>query len=82
MLRQDDPVADAVASPRASAPSYGAPPRALPIRYVLAWKVKHVRRILRGFRRKHGGIGVGLLTHVTAFGVAFGVGFLMAHYGA
>ena len=74
MLRQDNPVV-----------GRGLPPRALPIRYVLAWKVKHVRRRVkhvrfrvREFRRTHDGIGFALLTCV----IAVGVGFLVAQYGA
>ena len=72
MLRQDDPFAGRV-----------PPPRALPIRYVLAWKldvlawkVERVRRRVRAFRRTHDGIGWALVSCV----VAVGVGFLVGHY--
>ena len=65
MLRQDNPVV-----------GRDPPPRAIPIRYVLAWKVRHVRRRVRRFRRKHEGMGWTMLSCV----IAVGMGLLIGQY--
>jgi hypothetical protein len=65
MLRQDNPVVGRV-----------PPPRALPIRYVLDWKLEPVRRRVRQLRQKHEDMGWTLLTCV----IAVGVGLLIGHY--
>jgi hypothetical protein len=65
MLRQDNPVVGRV-----------PPPRALPTRDVLGWKVGHVRRKFRRFRRKHDGMGWALLGCV----MSVGLGLLIGHY--
>jgi hypothetical protein len=65
MLWQDNPVVGRV-----------PPPRAVPLRYMLARKVEHVLRRVREFRRNHDGIGLTLLTCV----IAVGVGLLIGHY--
>ena len=52
------------------------PPRALPIRYVLASKVWQERRRVRRFRREHDGISWTLLSCV----IAVAVGLLIGHY--
>jgi hypothetical protein len=64
MLWQDNPLVGRV-----------PPPRALPIRHVLARKVAHVRRRVRGFRRKHAGIS----WMVSSCVIAVGVGLLVGH---
>ena len=65
MLRQDDPLAGGVPPP----------PRAFPIRYALASKVRRVRRGVRRFRRRHDGIGWTLFGCV----IAVGLGLLVGH---
>ena len=51
-------------------------PRALPIRYVLAWKVRRVRRRVQRLRRTHDGIGWALVGAVLAVGVGLFIGHL------
>lgn len=64
MLRQDSPFAGT------------APPRALPIRFVLAKRASRLRRRVRTFRKKYDGIGLALVGTVTAAGAGFYIGQL------
>ncbi len=65
MLRQDNPVEGRV-----------APPRSLPLGYVLVWKVSRARRTVRRLRQKHDGIGWVLVSCV----IAVVVGSLIGHF--
>jgi hypothetical protein len=64
MLWRDNPVVGRV-----------PPPRAVPLRYLVAWKAEHVLRSVHVFRRNHDGMGWTLLTCV----IAVGVGLLIGH---